>query len=860
MAYSNKYQPSKIQTERIGVFDKERVFTGTIDYIDPSNGYALVRPTGSTNVTQRLFCRLPQQGGLLGSCISAAPQAGSEVQFKLLNAHRGIIISCKPTNSSQQGFSQVRFFRSLFDSIGSPFSKLKNTLTSFLKDQKIAVGEQAINSGMEDQQPGDIYIGDKRGPGAFFGRLLQCIKASFLCYVQLDGSQDKITTVTVKSQLDTLSSSQIRDTKLDRYLKASDKYQGLGGIVKKAGKVLEKIFKIQNNGQKVQYDKPALHPLYRFQKFSGGAVQGTCCSVVAPIVSENQRPSVISYQKADYDGTLLNLCQGFTSIKTLRTSGVSQYPFPQGADKAAINKEIEKRTEDLNKIIKEYKDIALSQNGLYKILQLALLLRDRDTSGLLLQGINESNSNIDLGIDLLTPSYNEKLGLKDKAPKITGQQIEDYPNVTVEDALTGKKITRFDNNSIISQDPDGSVTIKDGWGSQITMSHGNIYISSALDTFIRPGRDLITMVPRHLSQTANGQVELASKQDIKLGAQGNLVMASAVNGQPGYTVLQNRSVVGYASEAGMVIRSNGNLSLTASQDMHIGINDKRRVNLGDSGANTGKGSVYIEGGKVRVESKEQLEISGSNIGIYSYRGQIGAGLEISSQNVTAIGKQVSLDTGTVNMGKSTTQYKVVLNTYAGRKEVSLSQGGSDRKLQIRGALQCEGSITTAGGIKAAGGIEATNYSVWTKETMTDIPGYLDKDGKYKESILSKFSAPLVGQSLSASFSPDLQPWYKDSYICNKQLSFFDSWSVNSMPQMSWQVTAYYTNKLLQPIQVASTGSSQEYTCSYPGKIAWGDNNKACKMITVGPDFNVIGADSDKAPLLRNAYKTNNTER
>jgi len=50
------------------------------------------------------------------------------------------------------------------------------------------------------------------------------------------------------------------------------------------------------------------------------------------------------------------------------------------------------------------------------------------------------------------------------------------------------------------------------------MSHGNIYISSALDTFIRPGRDLIQIVPRHCNTTANGEIELASKKNIRAGA------------------------------------------------------------------------------------------------------------------------------------------------------------------------------------------------------------------------------------------------------------------------------------------------------------------------------------------------------
>lgn len=42
----------------------------------------------------------------------------------------------------------------------------------------------------------------------------------------------------------------------------------------------------------------------------------------------------------------------------------------------------------------------------------------------------------------------------------------------------------------------------------------------------------------------------------------------------------------------MVIRSNGNLSITSSKDMHIGINDKRTKNTGGA-IEQADGSIFI---------------------------------------------------------------------------------------------------------------------------------------------------------------------------------------------------------------------------------------------------------------------------
>ena len=51
------------------------------------------------------------------------------------------------------------------------------------------------------------------------------------------------------------------------------------------------------------------------------------------------------------------------------------------------------------------------------------------------------------------------------------------PYIEVTDATTGNIVRYYNSASILSMEPDGSIVISDGYGSEIRMSGGNIYIS-----------------------------------------------------------------------------------------------------------------------------------------------------------------------------------------------------------------------------------------------------------------------------------------------------------------------------------------------------------------------------------------------
>lgn len=71
--------------------------------------------------------------------------------------------------------------------------------------------------------------------------------------------------------------------------------------------------------------------------------------------------------------------------------------------------------------------------------------------------------------------------------------------------------------------PDGSVIIRDGWGSEIVMRGGNIIFSAVGDVVNQPGGSAVTIAGRDVIQKAQEHIDLSTaKGDIRLKAETNL--------------------------------------------------------------------------------------------------------------------------------------------------------------------------------------------------------------------------------------------------------------------------------------------------------------------------------------------------
>lgn len=92
-------------------------------------------------------------------------------------------------------------------------------------------------------------------------------------------------------------------------------------------------------------------------------------------------------------------------------------------------------------------------------------------------------------------------------------------------------VKHYASYSAITQHDDGSIVLEDGWGSQISMSRGNITITCAGDLQLRPGRNCVIMSPQDTIIKGGRNVDLsATKHDIRLKAENNLQVVSNTGG------------------------------------------------------------------------------------------------------------------------------------------------------------------------------------------------------------------------------------------------------------------------------------------------------------------------------------------
>jgi hypothetical protein len=108
--------------------------------------------------------------------------------------------------------------------------------------------------------------------------------------------------------------------------------------------------------------------------------------------------------------------------------------------------------------------------------------------------------------------------------------------VTV-DHRPGHKVTVFKTSAGWDILPDGGIVLTDGWGSQLVMSGGNIFLRCAGDVWAQPGRNFIAWAPHDAVLRAGNSAEVtAAKKDVRLKAEGNVHVLGGNGGQGGVLI------------------------------------------------------------------------------------------------------------------------------------------------------------------------------------------------------------------------------------------------------------------------------------------------------------------------------------
>ncbi|MDD3088821.1 MAG: hypothetical protein PHT95_02620 [Candidatus Omnitrophica bacterium] len=426
-----------------------------------------------------------------------------------------------------------------------------------------------------------------------------------------------------------------------------------------------------------------------------------------------------------------------------------------------------------------------------------------------------------------------KAGISDILPtelEQVARTTQEYPlpdSFVLTDPATGRVKTYYASASFFSQLPDGSVVLSDGYGSEIRMSRGNIYISSALDTFIRPGRDMLAMVPGNAVvlggdsatlHSSNGFVKIKSETDLEL---------LGANGGTGKVLLESRSLGALDSDVsvkGLHIKSASDVAVTGS-DMYLGLNK------GTSDSKSGASKEAA--GTIVVDSAAgNLNITGSAVRVS------GSSLVLSSvtQGACAV---LALSGGSAFMASANTQFsgniRVAPASAAPEEFLTGSNGIQDitgntpasTQFELQGNMMIQGSVGISGSMRAgqvaatAGAFDNASSTTGMKprtpiSSMEPIEvDQVDLDSLNTITGLHKTAIAALQETLFNDYSVYTAAFaYPDSAV----------WRVASaylMPSMRWQSMCGGTQTWSEPEVLDADG---EATMVYPGITAWSDGN------------------------------------
>lgn len=161
------------------------------------------------------------------------------------------------------------------------------------------------------------------------------------------------------------------------------------------------------------------------------------------------------------------------------------------------------------------------------------------------------------------------------------------------------------NESSIDLLDDGSVVIGDGYGAEIRMTGGNIYITCPGDVFLQPGRDVQAWAGRDTIIKAKKNVEVsATDQDVRIKAENRAMILGGNMGTEGGVLIESRTSCNKYdfSKVGTDAVTSG--IILKSKDSQV-IMDGSQVVLNARGSTqTGDAGIYMNAGSTgRIKEK-----------------------------------------------------------------------------------------------------------------------------------------------------------------------------------------------------------------------------------------------------------------
>lgn len=251
-----------------------------------------------------------------------------------------------------------------------------------------------------------------------------------------------------------------------------------------------------------------------------------------------------------------------------------------------------------------------------------------------------------VGVDISGDSW-----LYDTVNDMTSSYFCEYPTASVEDSNSAGDPQQATQLALcasrIAQCPDGSIILRDAWGSEIRLSNGDVQISAARKMVFISSDDVLTMIGGVLSINCGNSINIGSQRDIDVVATGttNIAGSSAVlSYSKDVTIHSDSSIqlssLGAVGVAAPTISTNASHSLDLLSNNAVTIYGKTNASLASTASYVAVGSSLIE-----------LAANNTNVisGLYVSEGKTTHKLGADTTGVSA-GSGIITATGSIRSG------------------------------------------------------------------------------------------------------------------------------------------------------------------------------------------------------------------
>lgn len=171
---------------------------------------------------------------------------------------------------------------------------------------------------------------------------------------------------------------------------------------------------------------------------------------------------------------------------------------------------------------------------------------------------------------------------------------------------------------------DGSVILRDAWGSEIIMLGGNIYLNTPGSIIQSANRDIVSMAGQSVAlRGVMGADVTSDKGIVRVQSKRVVEIAGGSDDTPGGVLIESLGKGPYAAApkeagdsaaiGGVVIRAEESGVCLSAKNTYVSALDNVFITSGDNGKTRGRSNVFIDGGNViTTAEKTGMIVSGTN--------------------------------------------------------------------------------------------------------------------------------------------------------------------------------------------------------------------------------------------------------